>query len=312
MDFFKKQKKEGPGRRRDAANIRSEQQLQDIDQRYNFRRNRTLTGSSSSQVVSVSEGNAQIKSPRVHAHELIKKRRHMGLLLAVALISAAGLYGLIYQFSAGVIIKTPGITAALDKSYEDTIQEYFGSRPVERLRFLTNETALSDFVKERLPEVASVRMGDNAGLGKSSVSIMMRQPLVGWAIQGKQQFVDASGTAFVKNYYPAPSVQIVDNSGIRPESGQAVASNRFLGFVGRTVGLAKAQGYKVTQVIIPAATTRQVELHIDGVPYLIKLSVDRAVGEQIEDMARTIVWLKQVNAVPQYIDVRVSGKAYYH
>ena len=196
MALFKKQKNETPKRRRDGGNVRSEQQLLDIDQRYNFRRNRTLTGSSSSQVTSVSEGNAQIKSPRVQAHELIKKRRHIGMLLVLVFVGAAGLYGLIYQFSAGIVIKTPGITASLDTSYETAIQEYFGSRPVERLRFLTNETALSEFVKQRLPEVASVRIGDNAGLGKSSVSIVMRQPLVAWAIQGKQQYVDASGTAF--------------------------------------------------------------------------------------------------------------------
>lgn len=311
MSFFKKQKAEVPGRRRESVNVRNEQQLQDIDQRYNFRRNRTLTGSSSSQIASVSETNAQLKSPRVQAHELMRKRRHLGLLLALVLAGAIGLYSLIYQFSAGIVVKTPGVTTAIDNSYEDAIQEYFGSRPIERLRFLTNETALNDFVKGRLPEVASVRMGDNAGLGKSSVSIVMRQPLVAWTIQGKQQYVDASGTAFAKNYYPVPGVQVIDNSGIRPESGQAVASNRFLGFVGRTVGLAKAQSYKVTQVIIPAATTRQVELRLDGIPYAVKLSIDRAVGEQIEDMARTINWLKQKSVTPQYVDVRVSGKAYY-
>jgi hypothetical protein len=184
------------------------------------------------------------------------------------------------------------------------------ARPIERLRFLTNQAALNDYIKAKLPEVASVRVSDNAGFGKSTFYMVMRQPLAGWSIQGRQQYVDASGTAFTRNYYPTPAVQIVDNSGIRPESGQ-IASNRFLSFVGRTVGLAKAQGYTVTQVAIPIATTRQVELRVEGIPYPIKLSVDRGVGEQIEDMARAIHWFQQQNQTPQYIDVRVSGKAFY-
>ncbi len=309
--FSKKQKTSVPTRRKEGATVRDEQQLADIDQRYNFRRNRTLTGSSSSQIASVSENNAQMKSPRVQAHELIRKRRRFGSLLTLTIVAALGLYGLIHQFTATLAIKTPGVTAAIDKSYEEAIQNYLGSRPIERLRFLTNESSLSAYVREKLPEVASVRVGDNGGLGKSVMTIMMREPLVGWTIQGKQQYVDASGTAFSKNYYPAPAVQIVDNSGIHPDSGQAIASNRFLGFVGRTVGLARAEGYKVTQVVIPAVTTRQVELRIDGIAYPIKLSVDRSVGEQIEDMSRTLAWMKQRSLTPQYIDVRVSGKAFY-
>ena len=65
------------------------------------------------------------------------------------------------------------------------------------------------------------------------------------------------------------------------------------------------------QVIIPASTTRQVELRIKKVSYPVKFSVDRPAGEQTEDMARVIKYLKSKGVNPDYVDVRVSGKAFY-
>ncbi len=310
--LFSKKQSGQPARRGTKPEGRVDpQNLADIDQRYNFRRNRTLTGSSSSQVTSAGEANAQLKSPRVQTHELRKKRRRLGSLLFIILLAMAGIYGLIYQFTSSVVVRAPGLAASLDKSYEETVQSYLALRPAERLRFLMNQAALNDYVKQKLPEVSSVRVGDNVGFGRSDFTLTMREPLAGWSIQGKQQYVDASGTAFARNYFPIPGVQIVDNSGVQVADGQAVASNRFLGFVGRTVGLMKAQGYTVTQVAIPTATTREVELKIDGLAYPIKLSIDRGVGEQAEDMVRAIKWFQQKNQSPQYIDVRVSGKAFY-
>jgi len=139
----------------------------------------------------------------------------------------------------------------------------------------------------------------------------MRTPIAGWSMNGKQQYVDSSGVSFGRNYYPAPSVQIVDNSGIQVAAGQAVASNSFLGFVGQIVGLAKTRGYTTTQVVIPSATTRQIELKLKDIAYPVKFSVDRPAGEQVEDMTNAIEWMKRHNLTPQYVDVRISGRAFY-
>ena len=61
----------------------------------------------------------------------------------------------------------------------------------------------------------------------------------------------------------------------------------------------------------PKDTTRQVEVKLKGVTYPVKYSVDRPVGEQTEDAKRSIVHLQQRAIAAEYIDVRVSGKAYY-
>ena len=305
--FSKKKQTDAPRRRQGAPERATDASLAE---RYAFQRNRTLTGSASSSVSSTNETGAQLKSPRVHAHELVHKRRRIGVTLLGVFAICLFLFVLVYEFTASVVVRTKDASVTLDPIYEKTIQEYLGKQPIERLRFALDEKRLSGFLQEKAPEVAGITTEGAAGFGRSSFIITLREPTAGWNVNGAQQYVDNTGTAFGRNYYDAPKVQIVDNSGV-PTGAGPVASNRFLGFVGRVVGLAKGQGYLAQEVIIPSGTTRQVELKLEGVQYPVKFSVDRGAGEQVEDMARSIRWLTGRGITPQYLDVRVSGKAFY-
>src|SRR5438105_4266288 len=112
--FSRSSKMQQPGRR----SSRKVPGLADVNyERENttFRRNRTLTGSVSSRIASVGETNADMKSARVHAHELTQKRRHLGALFLGVLIIALVLFGLISQFTAKVVVKADGVVA-LDES----------------------------------------------------------------------------------------------------------------------------------------------------------------------------------------------------
>lgn len=310
MGLLSKKQLDAPRRRQHAVDPSNEATAMRQDH-YTFRRNRTLTGSASSNVTSANETAGQLKSPRVQAHDLVRKRRHIGGLFLMVIMGAFGLFFLISQFTAGVFVKADDVTMQLDPVYEKTIQEYLSQRPVERLRFLMNEAMLSEYLQSKTPEVSSVHIEGAAGYGVSSFVVTMRTPIAGWSVGGRQQYVDGSGVSFDRNYYKTPAVQIVDKSGIPVQAGKAVASNRFLGFVGLAVGQAKELGYAATEVIIPERTTRQIQLRVDGVGYPVIISVDRGAGEQIEDMARSIKWLKEHAVTPEYLDVRVSGKAFY-
>jgi hypothetical protein len=310
MALFSRKKQADIPRRRQAA-FRDEERKDDFDERYTFRRNRTITGSTSPQIASSGELNAQIKSPRAQAHELTRQRRHIGATLLLVLAGAGVLFFLVSQFTAGAAVRATDVSIQLDSNYATIIESYLTSEPLERLRFMTDTNHLTQYVQAKAPEVANVTLDGSAGIGKSTFVFTLREPTVGWTINGKQQYVDTTGTAFTRNYFTTPAVQVVDKSGVRVEAGQAIASNRFLGFVGRAVALAKQQGFIVTQVIIPEGTTRQVALQLHGLRYPIKLSIDRGVGEQVEDMARAVRWLKARGLSPQYLDVRVSGEAFY-
>jgi cell division septal protein FtsQ len=312
MAFFSKKQSDVPRRRLDAPSSNEQRpSSSELSQRYAFKRSRTLTGSSSSQISSSGELNAQIQSPRAQAHHLTRRRRHVGLLLFLTILGSIVLYGLISQFTAKALVVTNDASIVLDNTYEKAIQRYFDEQPAERLRFLLNINHLRDFMQTATPEIKNISVVGASGLGVSKFQVEMRTPIAGWSINGEQHYVDDSGTPFNRNYFAKPSVEIVDNSGIQVSAGQAVASNSFLSFVGQVVGLSKQQGYIATQVVIPAATTRQIELHLKDIPYPIKFVVDRPAGEQVEDMVQAVGWMKRHNLNPQYVDVRVSGKAFY-
>lgn len=312
MAFFSKKQNDTPRRRQGVeSSNESRPTSSELSQRYAFKRNRTLTGSSSSQISSSGELNAQIKSPRAQTHHLARRRRHVGLLLFLVVLGSLALYGIISQFTAKAFVVTNDTSVVLDDSYEKAIQGYFAQQPAERLRFLLNTDHLRDYIQTVTPEIKDIQVVGATGLGVSKFQVTMREPIAGWSINGQQHYVDESGTPFSRNYFAAPSVQIVDNSGIQVSTGQVVASNSFLSFVGQVVGLSREKGYTATQVIIPAATTRQIELRLKDVAYSIKFVIDRPAGEQVEDMVQAVGWMQRHNLKPQYVDVRVSGKAFY-
>ena len=284
----------------------------DMQERYAFRRNRTLTGSASVAVASAgSTSSAQLKSARVQAHDLAQHRRRLGVILTAVALVAVILFILVSQFTASAVVRSRDMAIKLDNSYVGIIDDYLKARPIERLRFALNTVELNQYMQSRAPEVSNVIVDGSAGLGASAFVITVRTPITGWTVGSVEQYVDETGTSFERNYMSTPGVQIVDESGVNVAVGQAVASNEFLGFVGRVVGLAGSSGYTVMQVVIPPNTTRQIALVIKDVPYQVKLSVDRPAGEQVEDMARSIRWLVKEGQSPEYLDVRVSGRAFY-
>ena len=231
-------------------------------------------------------------------------------------VSSIFLWVLVSNFTATASVTIDDITVhkTIEKNkYEQVIQDYLISNPMSRFTFLLNQTALRDYVANRLPEVSVVVQRGMVGFGRTSFVITMRNPVACWQINDKQYFVDSNGIAFEKNYYLTPSVKIVDNSGVSIKSdATAIASRRFLSFVGRIVYLTKSSGYFVTKAILPSGTTRELEVHLKGVNTYVKLNIDRSAGEQVEDMIKAITYLKDHNQTPQYIDVRVSGKAFYY
>lgn len=313
MALFSKQSAAAPRRRTQGADSAPHRATEaELEQRYAFRRNQTITGSASSKVTTLSEKSAHLRSPRVQAHALVALRRRLLMAFVITLVSSAALFALVTQLTGRVSARVDAASVATDAGvYRAAIEDYLQKAPIERLRPLLNSAALTAHVQRTAPEIKSIRVTGGQQLGESMFQLTPRQPVVGWTINGEQRYVDETGTAFGRNYYEPPSVQVVDRSGIPVRPGVAVASNRFLGFIGRLIGIASANGYKPIEVIIPPATSRQVELRLADLKPGVIVSVDRPAGEQVEDMKQALNWFQSKNQTPQYIDVRVSGKAYY-
>ncbi len=307
-----------PSRRAVSRDDRGSEQrtssASDIEHRYAFRRNRTITGSTSNDIRSGNELNAQVRSPRAQAHHLSSLRRRVLFYLGTVFVAAFVLYLLLNQMIAAAVIKvegTPSVAASDTAGYQASLDSYFSARPFERLRFTLNTAELLSHLQTQHPEVEKLTVTSVDQPGKALVTLRPRSAIARWNVAGKKQYVDSKGVVFERNYGADPQLQIIDNSGVADSGSGAVASRRFLGFIGIAVGLAKDNGLSVSEIIIPSLTSRQVDLKLAGVVPYYKLSVDRSVGEQIEDLTRVQRHLVGNQLQPEYIDLRVEGKAFY-
>ncbi len=253
-------------------------------------------------------------SHRHRLHHLTGRRRKAGGLLLLVLAIIGLLVFLIFQLTATVsvvgsssdISKQPDVAA-----YTQRINDYYSIHPFERLRFALDQDNLSRFMAAGYPEVARVELTNVENIIDSQFTMTFREPLVGWQINNRQYYVDDQGVVFENNYFTTPVVQMIDESGISPEEGSAVASTRLLSFVGTVVARAGEQGLTVESVSLPAGLTRQVDVRVKGHKPYIRMTIDREAQGQVTDMVTALAFMKDEKLKPRYIDVRVEGRAAY-
>lgn len=254
-------------------------------------------------------------SSRTRAHKLSRRRRQVMVIVGIGFLMSATLLLLIINITSRVSIYTANsqnLSRNIDSdSYSSVLDSYLSENPLQRFRFVFNNSAATSYVQERYPEVASVNQGDIRGVGESTIAITLREPIASWQLGETEYFVDKEGIPFEKNYFARPAVQIVDESGVEQLGEGAMISHRLLAFTGRLVVAADKFSYKVTKVVIPQNTTRQVEVVLADLSYVIKFSVDRPAGEQMEDAHVAIENLKKRGVKTGQLDVRVSGRAFY-
>lgn len=282
------------------------------DTTYRFQRNRTLTGSTSAHLnVAADQDGAMLVTPRQQAHQLRRHRRHLGILFVTSITICGAIWWCMNQYIAAPNIQLVSLPLVHDTDkYRDSINEYLGANPFERMIPLVNQPKLLAFIQSTHPEVKSLVLSPGT-FARPDIQIGIRRPVASWSVNGTNKYVDDTGVAFEINHYTTPPIQVVDQTGIRADSVSVVASNRFLGFIGKLVGYSTAMHRPLEKIIIPAGTTHQVQGYTAGAAYPIKFSIDREAGDQIEDMVRTLEYMERHLVAPEYIDVRVDRRVFY-
>lgn len=282
---------------------------------YTFRRSRTLTGSTSPLVTSSAEARSQLKTDRLKVHELHQQRRRMLRSFVIVLFCAGILTLLLASHFGPIAIEYPqakaGITKPDTAKYERTIRDYLNLHPMEQFSFSVNSEGLGDYLRQQHSEVADARVSRSELGFRAEFEVLLRKPLLAWSTPQGQLFVDETGTAFNLNYFEHSLVQVVDRSGVTPDANGTIASKRFIRFLGQLVAaINTGDKGKVNSVIIPAST-RQIDLRLEGRNYDIKTHIDRDPHQQAEDLLNTLGYIDKKGIKPQYIDLRVAGKAFY-
>lgn len=313
--LYKKHRNSDVPRRRRSSEQPAEPSS--MDGANTFRRNRTITGSSSHRVTSTSELNANVLSPRAQVHHLGKRRQHLTFRLIVVVVATLLLYLLVSQLVANVSVRTAStertIPARVTSAYENTIDEYYARNPLARFYPSADQSAMLAYLQSKHPEIKAIDLSLTGEFGKAQASIRLREPVARWILNGQNEYVDGEGVVFSINGFDTPKVTIVDQNNIALSKldKKVITSNRFLVFVGQVVGNFAQQKRTVTRATIPVLTTRQLQVKVSNTPYSIKMTIDRGAGEQVEDALRVMRYLRAKSISASYIDVRVEGKAFY-
>jgi len=102
-----------------------------------------------------------------------------------------------------------------------------------------------------------------------------------------------------------PTVPIIDEN-----AGNNVSS-RVKDFVVDLESDVASSSLRVDRVILPANKAREIRIYLSGRTEFYKMSIDRGSAVQAEDMERMVKYLDDNGISPEYVDLRVEGKAYY-
>lgn len=119
--------------------------------------------------------------------------------------------------------------------------------------------------------------------------------------KAERELALAEAQSFVKE----PTVAIVDEN-----AGNNV-SQRVKDFVYDLEGDLSAYGLAIDHVSLPLQKARELRIFIINRGEYYKMSLDRGSAVQAEDLSRMVKYLDNNGIAPEYVDLRVSGKAYY-
>lgn len=251
-------------------------------------------------------------SQRSKAHDLIVKRRKISSFLMFLLAGAALILFVLSQLVVKIDFYSQDGKMIEDQSrYQKVIDEYYQDRPIERMRIFLNGDNLLSAIQSELPEVAAIDDINLKSFTHFKFVLNMRKPVASWSVNDKNYFVDNTGVAFNVNYYDNPSITISDESGIKIGDNHIVVSNGFLSFVGKIIGAANTNNLEVERIVIPPSSLRQVEVYVKNVSYPAIFLTSSSAEAQVKSLSRAVRYFQTNGLSPQYVDLRVEGKAFY-
>lgn len=304
MKLMGGKKNQQPTRREVAARRQAESGMDAGPQTSSYVRGRTLSSRKSA---------AEEPSERQASWDLRKRRKRLVRYLVSVLAVAVVIMFILTQLVIEVTVESAGHELGEDPrgKYENSLNQYFAERPIERLRFMIDESALRSFFLHNSPEVQSVQVAPGSRMTRGTLNLSFRKPVAQWSSGGKVHFVDDTGTIFEKNYFDTPAIVVKDQSGVGTYAGQEAANRRFLSFLGRVVHLFGENGLSVVEAAIPPDAVRQVEFRLDGKSYSVKMTVDRSAESQVDESMHAVRYMEGQGRHPEYIDVRVDQRVFY-
>ncbi len=143
-----------------------------------------------------------------------------------------------------------------------------------------------------------------------AVSVTQKEPALGWSTGNQRYLLDRDGTIIGEFPDGSKLPIIIDGSNLPVKTGQQVVTARFITFSKAVAAGLPGVGLAVREVRVQDTT---FDLYVVvNKPYRLLFDTSRPAEDQLKDLKTVLASLTAQKKVPtDYIDLRISGKAYY-
>lgn len=237
----------------------------------------------------------------------------MWLLGVLVLVSAAKLL-LLDTTPRVVIVGASAVTKSYQQStatYAQAAHRLLASSITNRTKLTVNVNGTARALEQAYPELQNVSVVLPLMGNHPIVYLQVAQPSVVLQTGGSSYAVSASGVVLAKlKTVPAGAPTLNDQSNIQVKTGEKALPGSTVGFIQMLVTQFAAAKVNVSTYVLPAAAPFEVDVRLDGKPFVIRCNLG---GEAREQSGAAIAALDQLdsNTPGSYLDVRVPGRVYY-
>lgn len=248
--------------------------------------------------------------------------RQPKILIGLSVVLAAFIYLLSLSQTPRIVIvgDTSSKIFAHDLNrYQQTARALFHSSIVNANKVTVNTDAIIRGLQNAFPEIHTVTITLPVVGRQPIVYIQTATPQLILATQHNGQFVlDSNGKALipVTNRVALPTGQqalpvVQDNSGLSISVGQTILPKQEVNAITEINNQLRVKQLTVVNWSLPAQAS-ELDVKLSNLPYIVRFNLQSDAREEAGIFLATKTYLDGRHITPsQYVDVRLSGRAYY-
>lgn len=201
--------------------------------------------------------------------------------------------------------------------YQQAAHVAFGKSLTNNNKLTINTDAVAAELQSKFPELHAVSISLPFLGRQPTVYVQPAVPQMVFSTPNGQFILDSNGRALAdySSHTELPSDRAVpivtDQSGITAQKGTIVFPSQSVRFITEVAAQLYAKQIKVDSWILPAGGS-ELDVKVSGTPYFVKFNLQANAREEAGTFLATKNYLDGQHKTPtQYIDARVTGRAYY-
>ncbi len=200
----------------------------------------------------------------------------------------------------------------LNANYFNTAETFFGDNFLSSIKLFFSEDELESFMVAAHPEISHIEVRSSF-FGNTTINVVQNSPAFYWMAGNSLYLGNDEGIIYkpaeAENGLNLP--QFRDQASIDVTPGDRVIPPSTLAYITEVETELAVSNLHPDHYVIPEAA-REIHIHLKDKAYFVKVSLDRSVVGQLDELFQAIEYIDKTKKDPeQYIDIRTADRVYY-